>query len=95
MGVTASSTENAQSRQQPSEDPASAAAVIAPTNKDNATKTSNWYDENSQPAKDTSTVPSRRTDIEAPDGTYKGVANYQNFIQKKDDQQYQQLGKTS
>ncbi|OAL22460.1 hypothetical protein AYO22_07018 [Fonsecaea multimorphosa] len=88
-GVTASSKANPQPRQKPDEE-ASAAPVIAATNRDDATKASNWYDEDDNKQSDKSS--SKATDIAASDGTYKGVANYQSFIQKNPDRAPKQVG---
>jgi RING finger protein 113A len=88
-GVTASSTDNPRPRQPQADRPNSTTPVVAATNKDNATKQSNWYDENSEGRKDES---AKRTDIETPDGMYKGVANYQSFIQKNPDRAAKQVG---
>ncbi len=87
-GLTASSTENPKPRAIPTEQ--SSAPIIARTNKDDATKTEDWYDETSSKRKPDSSAP-KRTDAEAPDGTYKGVSSYQSFIQKNPDR-LQQVG---
>jgi RING finger protein 113A len=88
--VTASSTGHTSARREPSTQ--SAAPVVARINKDDATKQSNWYDE--QIEKENSEKPStaKRTDDSAPDGTYKGVANYQSFIHKNPDHTPKQVG---
>lgn len=89
VGVTASSSENSKFRIEPAGQ-TSALAVITPTNKDDATKTSNWYDENGGKRPD---KPSEHTaEVSGPDGTYKGVANYQSFIQKNPDRAAKQVG---
>ncbi|KAE8154131.1 hypothetical protein BDV25DRAFT_148296 [Aspergillus avenaceus] len=82
--VTASSASNAP-RREIEEQPAKAAPA-APVSSNDATKQSNWYDELDEQnllgktrTKPASTTPS------APDGTYKGAANYQSFIQKNPD----------
>ncbi|OAP61304.1 hypothetical protein AYL99_03505 [Fonsecaea erecta] len=87
-GVTASSKANPQPRQKPDEE-TSTTPVIAATNRDDATKASNWYDEDGDKK---SGEPSKRTDITTLDGTYKGVANYQSFIQKNPDRAPKQVG---
>ncbi|KAI9648981.1 RNA-splicing factor [Ciborinia camelliae] len=54
-----------------------------------ATKASNWYDENATDALSTKnllgTTRSKPTTEDAPDGTYKGLANSTKFIQKNPD----------
>ena len=52
-----------------------------PITSNDATKQSNWYDEesNSKPS------PARRTDQEIADGNYKGLANPTSFIRKNPD----------
>lgn len=50
------------------------------TNTDDATRTSNWYEGADTPARTASTAPA--TEDGAQIGTYKGSANYSNFIQK-------------
>ncbi|KIX09878.1 uncharacterized protein Z518_00959 [Rhinocladiella mackenziei CBS 650.93] len=88
-GVTASSFENPRHRPIPDEQ-TSAAAVVAPTNKDDAIKTSNWFDEDGDKTSDNQVIKS--SDSTAPDGTYKGVANYQSFIQKNPNHAAKQVG---
>ncbi|OAL30668.1 hypothetical protein AYO20_08630 [Fonsecaea nubica] len=88
IGVTASSKTD-QPREKPTEE-ISAAPVVAATNKDDATKASNWYDEDG--VKKPGNSSSKKTDIETADGTYKGVANYQTFIQKNPDRASKQVG---
>lgn len=61
------------------------------TTKDDATKTEDWYDEkNGRPSaqKPTTTAPSDS----APDGIYKGAANYTSFIQKNPDREMKTVG---
>ncbi|EXJ87610.1 hypothetical protein A1O3_04571 [Capronia epimyces CBS 606.96] len=67
-----------------------AAAVVAPTNKDDATKRSDWYDEDVDKRSEKPTIKS--SDPLTSDGTYKGVANYQSFIQKNPDRAGKQVG---
>ncbi|KAL2043861.1 hypothetical protein N7G274_003381 [Stereocaulon virgatum] len=56
------------------------------TETNDATKQSNWFDEKNTDAKNllgtTRALPSKEDDGPASDGTYKGVANYQSYIQK-------------
>ncbi|KAE8329463.1 hypothetical protein BDV39DRAFT_171899 [Aspergillus sergii] len=89
--VTASSTTNAPRRDE--EQPVTATPTPLASSND-ATKHSNWYDDELD-AKDllgktraqpTSNAPS------ASDGTYKGAANYQSFIQKNPDAPAKQFG---
>lgn len=89
-GVVASSTGNNNVRTAPSEtEPVT--AVIAPSNKDDATKISNWYDEPGK-AKSGGNLAAGSTDGATSDGTYKGAANYQSFIQKNPDRAGKQVG---
>ncbi|KAJ9603398.1 RNA-splicing factor [Cladophialophora chaetospira] len=90
-GLTASSAENSKPRHILSEQ-SSSAPIIARTNKDDATKTEDWYDEEAGKPKATDSTAAKRTDVDAPDGTYKGVANYQSFIQKNPDRAPKQVG---
>ena len=53
-------------------------------NAENATKRSNWYDEEHDKVHIKKDQPAAATEI---DGTYKGAANYQTFIQKNPDRQ--------
>lgn len=89
VGVTASSLENPRPRSS-AVDPAASVAIVAPTNKDDATKASNWYDEGRE-KKVEKTLPKSQEAME-PDGTYKGAANYQSFIQKNPDRAGKQVG---
>ncbi|EXJ83734.1 hypothetical protein A1O1_07360 [Capronia coronata CBS 617.96] len=88
-GLTASSSEIPKPRAAVDEQTI-AAAVAAPTNRDDATKRSDWYDEDGD--KKPATAPARSSDASAPDGTYKGVANYQSFIPKNPDRAGKQVG---
>lgn len=81
--VMASSTDN-QTRKDASEEATTpSAAPLVATN--DATKHSNWHEEEELSAKNllgkTRAQPNTTTPS-APDGTYKGIANYQSFIQK-------------
>ncbi|KIW97381.1 uncharacterized protein Z519_02773 [Cladophialophora bantiana CBS 173.52] len=89
VGVTASSKVNTAPREKPAEE-SSATPIIVPTNRDDATKASNWYEEDGD--KQSEKPPSRTTDMATPDGTYKGAANYQSFIQKNPDRTAKQVG---
>ena len=70
--------------------------VIESTN--DATKQSNWYDENATDALSSKSLlgtTRKRTDAGASgqnDGTYKGAANYQSFVQKNPDAPSRQMG---
>jgi RING finger protein 113A len=79
--VTASSAASAPRSSANTTTPATTTAPIQ-TTRDDATKTEAWYDERdgrntTQRTKDPTTT--------APDGTYKGAANYTSFIQKNPD----------
>jgi RING finger protein 113A len=95
FGVTASSTTQGTPRVDPEPEKA-AHAVPIPHNSDDATKASNWYDENANDELSSKnllgTTRSRPTEPLMPDGTYKGVANYQSFIQKNPDALSRQVG---
>ncbi|OCT50556.1 Pre-mRNA-splicing factor cwc24 [Cladophialophora carrionii] len=84
--VAASSAKNVKPRHPSAAEPASAAsaAVVARTNKEDATKTSNWFDEEDQRMTETK-ASEKANAASTTDGTYKGVANYQSFIQKSSD----------
>jgi RING finger protein 113A len=94
-GVTASSTTQGAPRIDP-EPEIAAHAVPIPHNSDDATKASNWYDEGANDELSSKsllgTTRSRPTEPLMPDGTYKGVANYQSFIQKHPDTLSRQIG---
>ncbi|PLB33203.1 U2-type spliceosomal complex subunit CWC24 [Aspergillus candidus] len=82
--VTASSTTAGATR--PVENPAPASTAPAPLQSTNdATKQSNWYDEKELDAKNLLGTTRSTGTPSAPDGTYKGAANYQSFIQKNPD----------
>jgi RING finger protein 113A len=71
VGVIASSTMHTVARAKEHQETSAPVATL--TNKDDATKTSNWYDE-----------PKSKSTTEAPsaDGTYRGQSSYGSFIQK-------------
>jgi len=70
--------------------------VAVPTNKDDATKASNWYDEDATGKKSSSERNTKMAGASrepaAPDGTYRGVANYPSFVQKNPDRASKQIG---
>ncbi|KAK5046276.1 hypothetical protein LTR84_008419 [Exophiala bonariae] len=89
-GLVASSTQNNKVRTGPSEtEPAT--AIVAPSNQDDATKISNWF-EDSGKQKPGGTLAGDSIDGVTADGTYKGAANYQSFIQKNPDRAGKQVG---
>lgn len=88
-GVTASS--RSVTRPQPTETPTSNGPQTATSNADNATMASNWYDDEHDKSHVVKPV-SKSAESSAPDGTYKGAANYQSFIQKNPDKQTKQIG---
>jgi RING finger protein 113A len=107
VGVTASSATQGGPRVDP--EPEKAAHVVPiPHTSDDATKASNWYDENANDELSSKnlqhangelssknllgTTRSRPTEPLIPDGTYKGVANYQSFIQRNPDALSRQVG---
>ncbi|KAL4792381.1 hypothetical protein BDV19DRAFT_368748 [Aspergillus venezuelensis] len=90
--VSASSASNVR-RTKPIEEPVTAAALPL-TSSNDATKHSNWYDDelnerNLLGATRARLEPSADT---VPDGTYKGAANYQSFIQKNPNAPTKQFG---
>jgi RING finger protein 113A len=79
--VTASSTSNATRKQRAEDEPTT--AVPAPlTSSNDATKASDWYDENLSEKNLLGKTRENPVSASQPDGTYKGAANYQSFIQK-------------
>lgn len=94
-GVTASSA-NARAPRVEDESINAVKAVPIPQTSDDATKASNWYDEDKEGELSSKnllgTTRSRTTELAMPDGTYKGVANYQSFIQKNQDSLSRQVG---
>lgn len=95
-GVIASSSATQFPR--PLDLPSTDSSIIKPiaTPSDEATRASNWYDEegahNYTSSKPAPSAEAKRDDIVTPDGTYKGVANYQSFIQKNPDRAPRQVG---
>lgn len=89
-GVIASSIGNNKPRAAPVETEIPT-AIVAPSNKDDATKTSNWYDEAGE-GKSGGKSSIKPTDGVTLDGTYKGASNYQSFIQKNPDRAGKQVG---
>lgn len=89
-GLIASSTENNKPRStQAHIEPVT--AVVAQSNKDDATKVSNWFnDDNGK--KSGGNTSAKTNDSTTSDGTYKGAANYQSFIQKNPDRAGKQVG---
>jgi hypothetical protein len=82
--VTASSTSNA-TRTRTAEEPTTAAPAPL-TSSNDATKHSDWYDENLTARNLLGTTRTRpAASTSEPDGSYKGAANYQSFIQKNPD----------
>ena len=67
----------------------SAAKIL--TNKDDATKTEDWYDEKNGKSAEQKHVATRNPGS-APDGIYKGAANYTSFIQKNPDREAKTVG---
>ena len=92
--VTASSASN-QIRKDEAPTDSTAVAPLLATN--DATKQSNWYEDKGDElsAKNllgTTRAPSSAPSDTVPDGTYKGVANYQSFIQKNPNAPAKQVG---
>ncbi|KPI42286.1 Pre-mRNA-splicing factor cwc24 [Cyphellophora attinorum] len=77
--VTASSTNNNSSRLDAPAAPTTKLVPQSLTTKDDATKTADWYDESST-GKPTTKSSSTKQDGADPDGTYRGLSSYSNFI---------------
>lgn len=92
--VTASSAANKPNKNVSDELPASSGPVPL-TSTNDATKQANWYDDDDLSTQNllgkTRTQPPPSTPS-APDGTYKGAANYQSFIQKNPNAPTKQVG---
>lgn len=84
-GVVAASTGDTATREDGARNGTHVVAPVRQTNVDNATKRSDWYDEEHDKAHVKKAEQS--TTSSAVDGTYKGAANYQSFIQKNPDRQ--------
>jgi RING finger protein 113A len=91
--VTASSASHTRTL---TEDKPTNAGPAPLTTSNDATKHSDWYDEEDLSAKNllgsTRARPTPSTSSNMPDGTYKGTANYQSFIQKNPDAPSKQFG---
>lgn len=100
VAVTASSATDANSRKaaaaEEQQSAGTATATTVPLNQTNdATKQSNWYDEEDLSEKNllgTTRPKPGSSSTAAPDGTYKGAANYQSFIQKNPNAPNKQFG---
>ncbi|KAJ5983177.1 Pre-mRNA-splicing factor cwc24 [Penicillium waksmanii] len=95
VAVTASSAASVR-KDKGAEQPASAAPVPL-TSSNDATKSSNWYDEDLSAKNLLGSTRARPGNPDAgddatPDGTYKGSANYQSFIQKNPDAPNKKFG---
>lgn len=91
VAVTASSAANATRRDPAADQPASTGPVPLSTSND-ATKSSNWYDEDLSAKNLLGSTRAQASTASAPDGTYKGAANYSSFIQKNPDAPSKQFG---
>lgn len=91
--VTASSAANA-TKKDPAAEEHTTAGTVPLTKSNDATKSSNWYDEELSEKNLLGTTRARTSESAAtgPDGTYKGAANYQSFIQKNPDAPTKQFG---
>ncbi|KAJ5702541.1 Pre-mRNA-splicing factor cwc24 [Penicillium malachiteum] len=91
VAVTASSTNNP--KRDPAADQPSAAAPVPLTSSNDATKSSNWYDEDLSASNLLGSTRARPQATESgPDGTYKGTSNYTTFIQKNPDAPSKKFG---
>ncbi|KAJ5947863.1 Pre-mRNA-splicing factor cwc24 [Penicillium verhagenii] len=93
VAVTASSTNT--TRRDPTADQPSTAGPVALTSSNDATKASDWYDEDLSSNNllgSTRSRPQPSTEESGPDGTYKGSANYTSFIQKNPDAPTKKFG---
>lgn len=89
--VTASSTSNAARTKETDTAAETTAATLVTTN--DATKQSNWYDEGKEDDLSAKNLlGTTRPRPGATDGTYKGAANYQSFIQKNPNAPTKQFG---
>ncbi|KAK5944993.1 RNA-splicing factor [Knufia obscura] len=84
-GVVAASTSNGASRAEERPFEITAAAATRQSNSDNATMRSNWFEDEHD--KSHVVKPGDNAVKSAPDGTYKGAASYQSFIQKNPERQ--------
>lgn len=91
VAVTASSAANATRKDHAAEQPTSTGPIPLSTSND-ATKSSNWYDEDLSAKNLLGSTRAQSSTAAAPDGTYKGAANYQSFIQKNPDAPSKQFG---
>ncbi|KAL2864757.1 U2-type spliceosomal complex subunit CWC24 [Aspergillus lucknowensis] len=91
--VSASSTSNVR-RKETSEEQTNASTALPLTSSNDATKHSNWYDDELNEKNLLGTTRARPGSSApfAPDGTYKGAANYQSFIQKNPNAPTKQFG---
>jgi RING finger protein 113A len=92
VGVTASSVSTRSSAPLDTAAASSTLLISASTNRDVATKASNWYDENESATQSQTKNSTTDPSSSAPGGTYKGAANYQSFIQKNPDRQTKTVG---
>lgn len=94
--VTASSTEHQTRRTAVDEQPATTSTAPIPSSlssTNDATKQSNWYDEGKEDDLSAKNLlGNTRSNPAAPDGTYKGAANYTSFIQKNPNAPTKQVG---
>ena len=90
VGVTASS--NNPTARDIVRDVASNNAAVVATNRDDATKTSNWYDEGRGKPKTQKNNTKEDGDDTPTDNAYKGQANYSSFIQKHPDRDGKTVG---
>lgn len=87
--VAASSTANGS--RHTADEPVTTSAAKILTNKDDATKTEDWYDEKNGKAAEQKRAATTNPGS-APDGIYKGTANYTSFIQKNPDREPKSVG---
>lgn len=91
VAVTASSAANITRRDPAADQPTSTGPVPLSTSND-ATKSANWYDEDLSAKNLLGSTRAQSSTASAPDGTYKGTANYSSFIQKNPDAPNKQFG---
>ncbi|CEJ60066.1 Putative Pre-mRNA-splicing factor cwc24 [Penicillium brasilianum] len=91
VAVTASSAANVTRRDPAADQPMSTGPVPLSTSND-ATKSANWYDEDLSAKNLLGSTRAHASTDTAPDGTYKGAANYSSFIQKNPDAPTKQFG---
>ena len=96
VGLTASSNKDVHTKQAQEEAVPSVTPLPLPNNSNDATRASNWYDESADGELNAKnllgTTRSQASERAESDGSYRGVANYQSFIQKNPNALSKQVG---